>query len=86
MFIDIKMDSQTADAAEMLEHETKGTSISEGDVSSKKTKRVSLRWISDKYQIKTARNLVHEQLPPPDIHFKIEKLNPLNTGFYSELG
>ena len=30
MFIDIKMDSQTADAVEMYEHETKGTSISEG--------------------------------------------------------
>ena len=40
MFMDIKMDSQTADAVEMHEHETKGASISEGDVSSKKTKRV----------------------------------------------
>ena len=38
MFIDIKMDSQTADTVEMHEHETKGAS--EGDVSSKKTKRV----------------------------------------------
>ncbi|XP_066016263.1 uncharacterized protein [Pocillopora verrucosa] len=37
MFMDIKMDSQTADAVEMHEHETKGAS--EGDVSSKKTKR-----------------------------------------------
>ena len=35
--MDIKMDSQTADAVEMHEHETKGAS--EGDVS-KKTKRV----------------------------------------------
>ena len=40
MFIDIKMDSQTADAVEMHEHETKGAS--EGDVSSKKTKRVRI--------------------------------------------
>ena len=40
MFIDIKMDSQTADAVEMYEHKTKGTSISEGDVSLKQTKRV----------------------------------------------
>ena len=38
MFMDIKMDSQTADAVEMHEHETKGAS--EGDVYSKKTKRV----------------------------------------------
>ena len=34
------MDSQTADAVEMQELETEGTSISEGDFSSKKTKRV----------------------------------------------
>ena len=42
--------------------------------------------VLDEYQIKTAGNLVHEQLPPPDIHFEIEKLNPPDTGFYSELG
>ena len=34
------MDSQTADVVEMHELETKGTSISEGDFSSKKTKRL----------------------------------------------
>ena len=32
--------------------------------------------VLDEYQIKTAGNLVHEQLPPPDSHFEIEKLNP----------
>ena len=56
MFIDIKMDSQTADAVEMHEHETKGAS--EGDVSSKKNKEG--KKVLDEYQIKTARNLVHE--------------------------
>ena len=56
MFIDIKMDSQRVDAVEMHEHETKGAS--EGDVSSKKTKRVRRKMKGKSPQVNEKFHLV----------------------------